>query len=95
MNIISDNDIDEDMAKEFLSETYDDMNLLPRVHEALTENLAASILNVSEPTIRRMVADKQIDLTKASIAAYIKRNYLANRPLNLTPNSPISPQIDP
>ncbi len=102
MNIISDNDIDEDLAKQFLSATYDGINLLPQVPERLTENLVAAILNVSEPTIKRMKEDKQIELTKSSILSYIRGNFLACRPLDMTssankttPNSPISPQMTP
>ncbi len=95
MNIISDNDIDEDLAKQFFSTAYDGINLLPQVPERLTKNLLAAILNVSEPTIERMVNEKQIALTKTAVEAYIKRNYLANRPINLAPKSLISPQIDP
>ena len=99
MSIITENDIDEELAKEFLSTTYYDIDLLPGTPENLTVNQAASILNISEPTIERMVQDGQLELTKSFVMAYINNNYLADKPLNLeqktAPKSPVLPQIEP
>ncbi|MBR4464849.1 MAG: hypothetical protein IKS40_09575 [Treponema sp.] len=83
MNIISDNDFDEDAARDFLMASYDGVDLLPGMPEELTENLAAIILKVSEPTIKRMVQERQIVLKKSAILTYIKQKMMVNRPLNL------------
>ena len=91
MNIINDKDIDEIAARDYLAANLG-VELFPRIPEKITVSIAAKLLHVSEPTIERMVADGQITLTKAAITAYIERNYLANRPINLTQNTPNQPK---
>ena len=92
MNIIRDNDIDEDLAREFLQSPYNELELLPGIPERLTVLEAASVLSVSEPTIQRMLEDNQIKLSKTSILAYITQNFSANRPLNLSQIAPNHPR---
>ena len=87
MQIITENDIDETAAKAYLT-AGNDIELLPEVPDNLTVIAAAEILSVSEPTIIRMLEDGQIQLKKSAILAYLERNYLANRPLNLPQNTP-------
>jgi hypothetical protein len=87
MQIITENDIDETAAKAYLT-AGNDIELLPEVPDNLTVIAAAEILSVSEPTIIRMLEDGQIQLKKSAILAYLDHNYLANRPLNLTQNTP-------
>lgn len=87
MQIITENDIDETAAKAYLT-AGNDIELLPEVPDKLTVIAAAEILSVSEPTIIRMLEDGQIQLKKSAILAYLDHNYLANRPLNLTQNTP-------
>lgn len=82
--IITEENIDENAAKDFLKASYDGIDLFPCIPETLTETLAATMLNVSEPTIQRMVQDGQIELKKSAILAYINQKMLVNRPLNLT-----------
>lgn len=87
MNIITETDIDEAAAKTYLT-AENDIELLPEVPDDLPVIAAAEILSVSEPTIIRMLEDGQIQLKKSAILAYLDHNYLANRPLNLTQNTP-------
>ncbi|MEE3313081.1 MAG: hypothetical protein VZR56_02865 [Treponema sp.] len=91
MPIITDNNIDEEEAEEWLS-AKNTIDFLPGIPENLTVKDAAGILAVSELTIIRMVEDHQIQLNKQSILDYINQNYLVNRPLNLTQNSPDCPK---
>lgn len=58
------------------------MNLLPNVPAKITPQIAAAVLNVSMPTIERMLQDRQIELTKKSLLKYIFDNMLCNRPVN-------------
>ena len=89
MKIINnDNEIDEPEAHKYLSFPYDDIDLLPNIPENLSKSIAATILNVSAPTIERMVQDGQIILKKHQILEYLQEKTLVNRPLNLTENSP-------
>lgn len=81
--IITDDYIDEERANDYLAALYKGIDLLPRIPETLTEEVAAIVLNVSEPTIKRMVQDGQIELKKASVLSYIHAKMLVNRPLNL------------
>lgn len=87
MQIITENNIDEAAAKAYLTDG-NDIELLPEVPDNLTVIAAAEILLVSEPTIVRMLEDGQIQLKKSAVLAYLDHNYLANRPLNLTQNTP-------
>ena len=91
MDIITENDIDEIAARDYLAANRG-VELFPRIPDDLTISTAAKLLHVSEPTIERMVADGQITLTKAAITTYIEKNYLANRPINLTQNTPNQPK---
>ncbi|MBQ6780239.1 MAG: hypothetical protein IJP62_03290 [Treponema sp.] len=86
-NITTDDDFDEFAAKNYFAHSYEDINLLPNIPRKFTESLAAILLNVSEPTIKRMVQDGQITLEKQAVLTYIKRNMLVNRPLNLQENT--------
>lgn len=86
--IITDNEIDEELAEEWLKAAYGSIDLLPLIPEKLSEPMAAFALKVSEPTIRRMVQDGQIKLEKQAILNYINQKMLVNRPLNLTENTP-------
>lgn len=52
--IITEENIDEIAAKDFLKASYDGIDLFPCMPETLTETLAATMLNVSEPTIQRV-----------------------------------------
>ena len=89
MKIINnDNEIDEPEAHKYLAFSYDDIDLLPNIPENLSKSIAATILNVSAPTIERMVQDGQIILKKHQILEYLQGKTLVNRPLNLTENSP-------
>lgn len=86
--IIKDNEIDEELAEDWLKAAYGAIDLLPLIPEKLSEPMAAFVLKVSEPTIRRMVQDGQIKLEKQAILNYINQKMLVNRPLNLTENAP-------
>ncbi|MCQ2585585.1 MAG: hypothetical protein MJ185_08335 [Treponema sp.] len=79
--IIQENDIDEEAAYEFLNDCYRGIDLLPNIPETLTPQSAAAILNVSMPTIERMLQEKQLKLTKKSLQQYILDNMLCNRPV--------------
>ena len=52
--IITEENIDEIAAKDFLKASYDGIDFFPCMPETLTETLAATMLNVSEPTIQRV-----------------------------------------
>lgn len=79
--IIQENDIDEEAAYEFLNDCYRGIDLLPNIPETLTPQSAAAILNVSMPTIERMLQEKQLKLTKKDLQKYIFDNMLCNRPV--------------
>lgn len=82
-SIITENYIDENSAKDYLEASYEGLDLLPKIPEKLSETDAAAVLNVSEPTIQRMVQTNEIKLEKQSILAYIQAKMLVNRPLKL------------
>ena len=86
--IITDNEIDETLAVDYFRASYGAIDLLPCTPETLTETQAACILKVSEPTIRRMLQDGQIELQKQAILDYINKKMIVNRPLNLNQNKP-------
>ncbi|MBQ9237860.1 MAG: hypothetical protein IJ191_00870 [Treponema sp.] len=93
MNIITETDIDETAAKDYLTVPYGNLDLLPCVPVELSVTDAAHILAVSRPTVDRMLTDGQIALTKASLINYIQSNLKAERPLTLTPKTaPDSPK---
>lgn len=91
MNIITDNSIDEDEAKKFLK-AENGLDLLPGIPMEFGISEAAEILSVSEPTIVRMLNDGQIQLNKTAIQNYISQNYLVNRPIPLSQNTPKHPE---
>lgn len=80
--IIQDNDIDKEAARSFLYDCYEDVNLLPNVPQKITEQIAAAVLNVSMPTIERMLQERQLKLTKKDLQQYIFNNMLCNRPVD-------------
>lgn len=79
--IIQENNINEEAAREFLNDCYKGVNLLPNVPAKITRQIAAAVLNVSMPTIERMLQDNQLKLTRKSLQKYIFDNMLYNRPL--------------
>lgn len=79
--IILDNDINEEAARNYLNDCYSGLELLPNIPEKFSRLTAATILNVSLPTIERMLKDKQIELTKHSLQNYIMQNMLVNYPI--------------
>ena len=80
--IIQEDYIDEEAARAFLNDCYNGLNLLPNIPAKISSEIAADVLNVSMPTIERMVQDRQIELTKKSLLTYIFDNMLCNRPIN-------------
>lgn len=80
--IIQEDSINEEAARAFLNDCYNGMNLLPNVPTKITCKIAAVVLNVSMPTIERMLQDRQIELTKKSLLKYIFDNMICNRPVN-------------
>lgn len=80
--IIQEDSINEEAARAFLNDCYNGMNLLPNVPAKITPQIAAAVLNVSMPTIERMLQDRQIELTKKSLLKYIFDNMLCNRPIS-------------
>ena len=79
--IIQETYIDETAARGFLNDCYKDIDLLPNVPEVLSRQIVSAILNVSIPTVDRMLQDRQVSLTKKSIQTYLFENMLVNRPL--------------
>lgn len=80
--IIQEDYIDEEAARAFLNDCYNGLNLLPNIPEKISSEIAADVLNVSMPTIERMVHDGQIELTRRSLLQYIFDNMLCNRPVS-------------
>lgn len=93
--IITEDFIDEEQAKDYLEASYEGLDLLPKIPEKLSKTVAAAVLNVSEPTIQRMVQTNEIKLEKQSILAYIQAKMLVNRPLKLEITPQKSLQIAP
>ena len=93
--IITEDFIDEEQAKDYLEASYEGLDLLPKIPEKLSESNAAVVLNVSKPTIQRMVQSKEIKLEKQAILAYIHAKMLVNRPLKLEITPKKSLQIAP
>lgn len=79
MDIIQDSYIDEEEAKNFLQNLYEGIDLLPGVPEKLTVQDAAAVLNVSIPTIDRMVQDGQLKFTKKNIIQTVMNNFLSEK----------------
>ena len=62
--IIQETYIDETAARGFLNDCYKGIDLLPNVPEVLSRQIVSAILNVSIPTVDRMLQDRQVSLTK-------------------------------
>ena len=80
--IIQEDYIDEEAARAFLNDCYNGLDLLPNIPSRISNEIAADVLNVSMPTIERMVQDGQIELTRRSLLKYIFDNMLCNRPVS-------------
>ena len=81
--IIQEDYIDEEAARAFLNDCYNGLDLLPNIPSRISNEIAADVLNVSMPTIERMVQDGQIELTRRSLLLkYISDNMLCNRPVS-------------
>lgn len=92
--IIQENNINEEAARSFLNDCYTGMDLLPNVSDRITRQIAASVLNVSMPTIERMIQDRQLQLTKNSLLKYIFDNMLCNRPISWNDEDESSAKTD-
>lgn len=79
MDIIQDNYIDEEEARNFLKNLYSGIELLPGVPEKLTTKEAAFVLNVSIPTVERMISDGMLKLTKQNLIDLVMANMLAEK----------------
>lgn len=80
-SIIQEKYIDEEQARNYLTQDYKGINLLPGINKRVTIECAAEVLNVSIPTVERMLQDKQLELTRKSILAYIFSHFLYQRPV--------------
>lgn len=81
--IIQEDYIDEEATRAFLNDWYNGLDLLPNIPSRISNEIAANVLNVSMPTIGRMVQDGQIELTRRSLLLkYISDNMLCNRPVS-------------
>lgn len=81
MDIIQDNYIDEEEAKNFLQNLYNGIELLPGVPEKLTIQEAAAVLNVSIPTVERMISEGMLKLTKKNLIDLVMTNMLSEKPI--------------
>ncbi|MBR5965388.1 MAG: hypothetical protein IK015_04670 [Treponema sp.] len=81
MDIVQDDWIDEEEARRWLNAGYEGIDLLPNVPQTLTPLAAASVLDVSMPTVERMLKAGEIGLTKAGVLEYLEKNVLVNQPL--------------
>lgn len=79
MDIIQDNYIDEEEARNFLQNLYSGIELLPGVPEKPTTQEAAAVLNVSIPTVERMISDGMLKLTKQNLIDLVMANMLAEK----------------
>lgn len=92
MSIINDNDIDLDAAISYLSTDYD-FDLLPIVSDAITLEETAHILDVSLPTVQRLIENDVIKtitgvktgrkIAKNDLLDLILRGFLAYRPIEI------------
>lgn len=87
MDIIQDNYIDEEEAKNFLQNLYSGIELLPGVPEKLTTQEAANVLNVSIPTVERMLSEGMLKLTKQNLIDLVMKNMLAEKPIEEEQNN--------
>lgn len=87
MDIIQDNYIDEEEARNFLQNLYSGIELLPGVPEKLTTQEAANVLNVSIPTVERMLSEGMLKLTKQNLIDLVMKNMLAEKPIEEEQNN--------
>lgn len=87
MDIIQDNYIDEEEARNFLQNLYSGIELLPGVPEKLTTQEAANVLNVSIPTVERMLSEGMLKLTKQNLIDLVLKNMLAEKPIEEEQNN--------
>lgn len=81
MDIIQDKYIDEEEARNFLQNLYSGIELLPGVPEKPTTQEAAAVLNVSIPTVERMLSEGMLKLTKQNLIDLVMKNMLAEKPI--------------
>lgn len=81
MDIIQDKYIDEEEARNFLQNLYSGIELLPGVPEKPTTQGAAAVLNVSIPTVERMLSEGMLKLTKQNLIDLVMKNMLAEKPI--------------
>ncbi|WP_147612649.1 helix-turn-helix domain-containing protein [Treponema pectinovorum] len=91
-SIIQENYIDEEAAKQYLNDCYKDVDLLPNVPEKLTVQTMAAVLNISEPTVSRMITAQEINPFKKDVLNYILKNMLVNHPIIDTPEDKKEPE---
>lgn len=91
-SIIQENYIDEEAAKQYLNDCYKDVDLLPNVPEKLTVQTMAAVLNISEPTVSRMITAQEIKPFKKDVLNYILKNMLVNHPIIDTPEDKKEPE---
>lgn len=87
MDIIQDNYIDEEEARNFLQNLYSGIELLPGVPEKPTTQEAAAVLNVSIPTVERMLSEGMMKLTKQNLIDLVMKNMLAEKPIEEEQNN--------
>lgn len=87
MDIIQDNYIDEEEARNYLQNLYNGIELLPGVPEKLTIQEAAAALNVSIPTVERMISDGMLKLKKQNLIDLVMKNMLAEKPIEEEQNN--------
>lgn len=87
MDIIQDNYIDEEEARNFLQNLYSGIELLPGVPEKPTTQEAAAVLNVSIPTVERMLSEGMLKLTKQNLIDLVMKNMLAEKPIEEEQNN--------
>ncbi len=91
-SIIQENYIDEEAANQYLNDCYKGVDLLPNVPEKLTLQTMASVLDISEPTVSRMITAQEIKPFKKDVLNYILKNMLVNRPIIDTPEDKKEPE---
>lgn len=87
MDIIQDNYIDEEEARNFLQNLYSGIELLPGVPEKPTTQEAAAVLSVSIPTVERMLSEGMLKLTKQNLIDLVMKNMLAEKPIEEEQNN--------
>lgn len=70
-------------ARRYLLAGYGNIEFFPVVPDELTLVTASRLLQVSIPTVARMLEDHSLQLTKQSVQDYIFSHFLCDKPLNL------------